>query len=110
MEVALQVEHADVEAGWHAIYAADAAPSEAVTRMLASAHSVYSFVSSARRCDGGESFSVAPPAEAIEGTLVPRPPDGFAKHATEFLLEQLAGRSTLAAGVQQMGSFDSLRI
>ncbi len=37
-EIALHVEHADVEAGWHAIHAVDGAPSEGVTRLLTSAH------------------------------------------------------------------------
>src|SRR3954447_15525374 len=39
-EATLGVESADVESGWHALYSADAAPVETVTRLLTAAHSI----------------------------------------------------------------------
>jgi hypothetical protein len=100
-EATLQVESADIEAGWHAMYAPDASPPEAVTRLLTSAHSIYSFVSTehdpatknAARLAGDE-------AQVIP--LFPRPAADFTRHATEFLLEQLKSRQAVHAGVQQM--------
>src|SRR5436190_20669497 len=47
-EAALRVESADIEHGWHAVYAeggASTAADERVTRLLGGAHSIYSFVS-----------------------------------------------------------------
>src|SRR3954469_1458005 len=45
-EAALRVESADIEHGWHALYAGDVATpaDDRVARSLAGAHSIYSFV------------------------------------------------------------------
>src|SRR6266511_1362890 len=100
-EAVLAVESADVEAGWHAIYSPDAAPDEPVMRLLSGAHSIYSFVSNAGDVTTANLARLAG-ADAQVVTLIPRPPADFARHATDFLLEQLAGRTAVHAGVQQM--------
>lgn len=100
-EKALQIEHADVESGWHAIHSPDAAPAEPVMRLLSSAHSIYSFVSQAGDVATANLARLAG-AEAQVIPLAPRPPDDFDRHATDFLLDQINSRQALHAGVGQM--------
>ena len=107
-EAALQVESADVEHGWHAVYSPDAEPSEPVMRLLSGAHSIYSFVSNPGDVTTSNLARLAGP-EAQVVTLEPRPPADFQKHASDFLLQQLNGRSALLAGTQQMIKSINLR-
>ena len=100
-EIALHVEHANVETGWHAIHAADAAPSDGVGRLLNSAHAIYSFVSMPNDVTTNNLARIAG-AEAQIITLESRPPADYAQHATDFLLQQLAPLPILQTGVQQM--------
>ena len=103
VEAALRVESADIEHGWHSVYAeGGASPTDdRVTRLLAGAHSIYSFVSAPadaatdnlRRLAGGEA-PVVP--------LAPRPPADFTRHATDYLADQLKPVPTVHAAVQQM--------
>src|SRR6185503_13974252 len=43
-EAALRVESADIEQGWHALFADDSSPLDNVRKMLEAAHSIYSFI------------------------------------------------------------------
>jgi ADP-heptose:LPS heptosyltransferase len=108
-EAALRVESADIEQGWHSLFTDAGDVPESVARMLGAAHVVYSFVSSdgdvtienLKRLAGGARDGQG--AQVI--SLSPRPPEGYAKHASEFLLEQLGNVPAAGAaksGVEQM--------
>ena len=71
-EAALRVESADIEQGWHSLFAADATPSENVAKMLGAAHSVYSFLSRDGDVTTANLRRIAG-AEAKVVTVSPRP-------------------------------------
>jgi ADP-heptose:LPS heptosyltransferase len=100
-EALLQVEHADVESGWHSIHAEGAAAPEAVTRLVSGAHSIYNFVAASDDV-ATKNLAVLTGAEGQVIPLIARPPDDFTRHATDFLLDQLKDRQSIQAGVQQM--------
>src|SRR4051794_35907003 len=84
-ERVLRLESADWDAGWHAMFIA---PGEAPAKLLAGAHSIVSFMSSA-----GDAFSqnvarLSPGANYLPMTVSPAP--GFAGHVSDHLLSQLA--------------------
>lgn len=100
-EAALRVEATDIEQGWHALFSEHAQAPEPVARMLAGAHSIYSFISRDSdvttqnlRRTAGEGAQVI--------SLAPRPPDGYAQHATQFLVDQLKFVAPVKAGAEQM--------
>lgn len=107
-EAALRVESADIDHGWHGIYASGGDVPEHVTKLFQAAHSIYSFVSS----EGDEAtanFRRVAGAEAKVVTLAPRPPDGFDRHSTDHLLSQLEAMPAIKTGVQQMLKSIALR-
>ncbi len=100
-EAALRVESADIELGWHALFAEGAEVPEPVARMLSAAHLVYSFVSSDGDATSANLKRIVGEAGQVV-SLAPRPPDGFPRHASEFLVEQLERMPAVRAGVEQM--------
>ncbi len=99
-EEALRVDSADIEGGWHGLYAEGVALPKPALRLLTGAHAIFSFVAS----PGDEwSNQVAHRADKADlHLLAPRPPEGYAGHATDYLLEQLAPQYAFHAGVKQM--------
>jgi ADP-heptose:LPS heptosyltransferase len=94
-ELALHVESHDVEQGWHGLFTSDAELPERPSRMLESAHAVYTFMA------GDEAFGKrAPEAQLV--ALRPTPPPDYAKHASQHLIEQLASMPAMKSAVEQM--------
>ena len=94
-ELALHVESHDVEQGWHALFTSDAELPERPSRMLESAHAIYTFTA------GEESFRKRAP-DAQLASLQPTPPAGYAKHASQHLIDQLASNPAVKSAVEQM--------
>lgn len=110
-EAALRIESSDIEAGWSALHAEEIDPStvaEPVKRMLSGAHSIYSFVSRPDDRASANLQALAGP-EAGLACLSPRPPEEWQRHASDYLLEQLAGKPMIRAGVEQMLKSIALR-
>jgi ADP-heptose:LPS heptosyltransferase len=70
-------------------------------RLLGGAHSIYSFVSAAGD-EATENLKRHAGGEAKVMALVPRPPEGYARHASEFLAEQLTHSTVIHSAVMQM--------
>ena len=99
-EKVLRVESADVEAGWHHLFADGPALPEPVARLLTGAHSIITFVAS-----DGDRWSQNVRRQAPDATLIPlhtKPPDDFAGHVTEYLLSQLKPWPVIAAALEQI--------
>jgi len=96
----LGVEWASIEAGWHQLHGDPQRLPEAAQRLLAGAHSIYSFIASADDPWAMNVRAEAPHAELC--LLYPTPPAHYAGHATEYVLEQLAARPAVAAAMRQM--------
>jgi heptosyltransferase-3 len=99
-EAALRVESADIEHGWHALFADGAKLDERAAKMLAGAHAVYSFLGGAN-----ETFAKNLSAYTAGATIVHLrtvPPDGWERHASEWLVEQLAAQPAVKTGVEQI--------
>lgn len=99
-EAALRVESADVDSGWHAIFADGSEPPENVIRLLNGAHAICSFVCGAEDVAARRLREIGGEAQVV--TLAPRPAADFSRHASEFLLDQLAPFPALAAGARQI--------
>jgi ADP-heptose:LPS heptosyltransferase len=97
-EAALRVESADAGAGWHGLFGSDAsvALGERAKALLDAAHAVYSFVH-----ESPDAILVRAPESHVV-TLRTIPADGWAKHASEWMLEQLAPHPAVRAAVEQM--------
>src|SRR5678815_3100659 len=83
-EAALHVESADIEQGWHALFGTGMPPAERPAKLIESAHAIYNFMSP----DDSVLEPLAPEAQVV--TLAPTPPAGYAKHASQYLIDQLA--------------------
>src|SRR5207248_6803927 len=98
-EKVLGVESADVETGWHALFAGGELP-ERAGKLLAGAHSIVSFVSGADDAWSRNVRRLAPQANLL--TLSPNPPSDFAGHATDHLIAQLAAWPAAEEAVRQI--------
>ena len=95
-EAALRVESADIELGWHALFAEDDVKLvDRPAKLVEGAHAVYSFISRAEAIR-----KLAPEAQVV--ALEPRPPQDYTKHASQFLLEQLAPAPAVRSAVEQI--------
>ena len=99
-ERVLHVESADVEGGWHRLFADGEGLPGPAAKLLGGAHSVYSFVAA-----GGDAW--ASNVKRISGgaevtCLLPRPGEEYAAHASEFLAAQLAARPAVQTAVRQI--------
>jgi ADP-heptose:LPS heptosyltransferase len=102
-ERVLRVESADAEAGWHHLFAGDAATlPDGPRRMLAGSHTVVNFVAGPSDAWVDNVRRVAPDADLV--TLAPRPPDDsdFAGHVSEWLLAQLEARPAMREATVQI--------
>ena len=101
-EAALHVESADIEQGWHALFAPGVALGERPAKLIEGAHAIYSFVA------GGDVLpQIAPTAQVA--ALHPAPPADYAKHASQHLLDQLAKMPPVKSAVEQMLKSINLR-
>jgi ADP-heptose:LPS heptosyltransferase len=99
-EAALRVESADIEHGWHGLFKADATFDPRVATLIDGAHAIFSFLSNA-----DDVFTKNLAARATEAKVIPLrtiPPDDWTKHASEWLLEQLAPQPALRTAVEQI--------
>ena len=103
-EAALHVESADIEQGWHAAFApaGDVALAERPAKLIEGAHAIYTFTA------GADALTkLAPAAQVV--ALHPTPPAGYAKHASQHLLDQLATTPAVRAAVEQILKSVNLR-
>src|SRR5687767_7168342 len=101
-EAALHVESADIEQGWHALFAPDVALGERPTKLVEGAHAIYSFIS------GGEALAKQAPGAQVTA-LQPTPPADYVKHASQHLLDQLTKTPPVKSAVEQMLKSVNLR-
>ena len=87
-ERVLGVESADIETGWHALFAAQAPADERVQKLLAGARAIYSFIDAPAFVDALKTH--APDAEIIP--LAPRPAQPTGMHVADYIVEQLRTR------------------
>lgn len=99
-ERALGVESIDIESGFSALHA-DAGPvPDAVLQAVGNAHTIVSFVSDRGGAWRRRTSGLNPEARILE--IAGRPPDGFARHAHEHLLDALAEAPALRSAAEQM--------
>jgi ADP-heptose:LPS heptosyltransferase len=96
-EAALRVESADVEQGWGPLLGGDADRplGERAAKLLEGAHAIYFFAGPAEPIQAR-----APEAQVMALRTVP--PEGWSKHASEWLLEQLAPQAAVRTAVEQI--------
>ena len=98
-EAALRVESGDIEHGWHGLFTSDAGQiDERALKLLDAAHAVYSFLAD-------EKLVANLSARATHAQIVPLrtiPPDGWSKHASEWLVEQLKSQPAVKSAVEQI--------
>ena len=95
-EAALRVESADIEQGWHGLFAEGVPLADRAKVMVDGAHAIYTFAHSS-------ADSLRPHApEAQIVALRTIPPEGWTRHASDWLLEQLAPHPTVRSAVEQM--------
>jgi ADP-heptose:LPS heptosyltransferase len=90
-ERVLGVESADVEAGWHALFADGSVLPERPAALLAGARAIYSFLGAGDDAWTRNLRSAAPPDTEIV-PLLPRPRDPIERHTSEFIAGQFATR------------------
>lgn len=104
-ERVLRVESVDVEGGgWHHLFAEapDAAASlpERSAKLLAGAHRVFTFVAGADSAWARNVAALSPGVEVVP--LTQQPPDGYAGHVAEHVIDQLAAWPAWAEAVRQL--------
>ena len=99
-EAALRVESADVEHGWHGIFAGDSKIDPRVATLIDGAHAIYSFLSGPDETFTQNLSARAPGAKVVALRTIP--PEGWTKHASQWLLEQLAPQPAMRAAVEQI--------
>jgi ADP-heptose:LPS heptosyltransferase len=87
-ERVLGVESADIEAGWHALFAGQSPADERTKKFLGGARAIYSFIDTPSFV--GALKSHAPDAEIIP--LSPRPSESTGVHTAEYIVGQLRTR------------------
>lgn len=98
-ERVLRVEWADIEVGWHRLFADGELPVPA-GKTLAAAHTVFSFLAEQEGAWTANVRAINPYAKLIN--LRTRPSPDYARHASEFLLDQLAGDTAIHKAVDQI--------
>jgi ADP-heptose:LPS heptosyltransferase len=96
----LRVESADIEAGWHHLFADPAHLPDPAARLLAGAHSIYTFIAEPHDPWSSNVTAANPTADLC--CLNPTPPADSAQHATDHHLSQLASRPVVAEAIRQM--------
>ncbi|MEO6436456.1 MAG: glycosyltransferase family 9 protein [Tepidisphaeraceae bacterium] len=95
-EAALRVESADIEQGWHGLFTTGVPLADRAKTFVEGAHAIYTFLHESS--DGLRGY--APEAQIV--SLKTIPPEGWTRHASDWLLEQLAPHPTVRAAVEQM--------
>ena len=96
----LRTESADIEAGWHHLFADPAHLPDPAAKLLAGAHTIYSFIASPHDPWSANVAATNPAADLC--CLSPTPPADFAHHATDHHLSQLTNRPVVAEAIRQM--------
>jgi ADP-heptose:LPS heptosyltransferase len=99
-EAALRVESTDIEHGWHALFAGDAKADPRVITLLDGAHAIYSFPAGADEAFTKNLVARAPAAKVVALRTIP--PEGWTRHASEWLLEQLKAEPAVRTAVEQI--------
>ncbi len=99
-ERVLRVDCADVEGGWHQLYSDAPKLPEPAARLLAGAHSIFSFVAGADQIWTTNARTLEPEAQVTR--LEPRPPADYRGHFTDFLVEQLRDATAVQAATIAM--------
>lgn len=101
-ERALRIDSTDIEDGWHALFSPDAALPEAAEKLLASAHTVVTFLSDGQDAWAANARRVAPEAMLVhlQPPTISSPPVG--EHASDFVARQLAPWPAVETAVRQI--------
>ena len=95
-ERVLGTESADVEGGWHHLFADSSALPAPAAKLLAGAHTIISFLPDDTGVWSANVRKLAPEARLVKlSTAIPPDAD---QHVTEFLVEQLADWKAAALG------------
>lgn len=87
-ERVLGVESADIEAGWHALFAGHTPADERTQKLLGGARAIYSFIDTPAFIDALKAH--APGCEIVP--LSPRPAQPTGVHTADYVVEQLRSR------------------
>jgi ADP-heptose:LPS heptosyltransferase len=99
-ERVLRVDSVDVEGGWHQLFGEAPKLPEPATKLLAGAHSVFTFVAGAASIWAKNVIALEPQARVVR--LEPRPPSDYRGHFTDFLVEQLGNWPAVQAATGAM--------
>lgn len=99
-EKALGVEWTDIELGWHHLYGDAGQLPDAARKLLAGAHSIYSFIANDRDRWAEQARTFSGGADVC--CLRPTPDGGHASHAADWIIEQLRARPAVAEAMRQM--------
>jgi hypothetical protein len=101
-ESALRVESADIEHGWHGLFTDPPSNAgeldERVAKLLEGAYAVYNFLPDEKLAKNLASRA----GHAPIATLRTIPPQDWKRHASDWLLEQLAAKPAVRSAVEQM--------
>ena len=96
----LGLEWRDAETGWPALYSDPSGLGDKTLRMIAEAHSVYTFIAETKDKFCGNVAALSPKASIVPLRLAP--PPNYAGHVSDYLLEQLSGRPAVRGAVEQI--------
>lgn len=97
---AIGVESASIEADWHQLYGDAGKIGQPARQLLESSQAIYSFIANQGDAWAENAQRLAAPANVR--CLRPTPPNEFAGHTTDHLVQQLGGEAALAESVRQM--------
>ena len=95
-EAALRVESADIEQGWHGLFSDGVPLGERAATLVEGAHAIYIFINNSSEALRAR----APDAQIVALNTIP--PDGWTRHASDWLLEQLTAHPTVRSALEQM--------
>ncbi len=99
-ERVLRVDSVDVESGWHQLFSDAPKLPEPAAKLLAGAHTVFSFVAAEESIWAKNVIALEPQARVVR--LEPRPPADYRGHFTDFLVEQLGHLPAVQAATGAM--------
>lgn len=97
---AVRLDWRDIESSWPALYSDPAGLTDDCRKLLEQAHSIYTFMASAGDQWCRNVSSISP--EAMIVPLRTKPPADFTRHASDYLLQQLAGMPVVQTSVTQI--------
>jgi ADP-heptose:LPS heptosyltransferase len=99
-EKALRLESSDIENGWHHLFSQEPRLPDAAAKLLDGAQQIISFISGPDDLWARNVGTLAHDVPLI--TLATTPPDDFAGHITDFILQQLRPFPVIEAAMSQM--------